>query len=228
MDAEAIAKAAPRQVLADHAYDVLVELLVDGRLEAGSAINIDGLARSMEISRTPIREALARLEATSLIRRTALKGYRVAPLPSTEELLELMDARLVIEPVNASLACARNNESLVTQLQDSVDTMAKAPRGAVFAEFREYLQADERFHFLISSGAGNRYLLSAYTALGGQAQRFRLFAGRGVTDAAQAIDEHSQIVRAFAEGDPAGAQAAMTRHLERARARTVEESLSTS
>jgi DNA-binding GntR family transcriptional regulator len=146
MDAQAITTVAPRQVLADHAYDVLVELLVDGRLEAGSAINIDSLARSMEISRTPIREALARLEATNLVRRTALKGYRVAPLPSTEELLELMDARLVIEPVNAFLACDRNNSSLVAQLQQSLTVMTTSPRGAVFSEFRDYLQADEQFH----------------------------------------------------------------------------------
>jgi DNA-binding GntR family transcriptional regulator len=224
---DAIAKAAPRQVLADHAYDVLVELLVDGRLEAGSAINIDALARSMEISRTPIREALARLESTSMIRRTALKGYRVAPIPSTDELLELMDARLVIEPVNAFLACGRNNQTLVTQLQETVSVMSTAPRGSVFSEFRDYLQADEQFHFLIANGAGNRYLLSAYTALGGQAQRFRLFAGRGVTDAVEAIDEHTNIVQAFADGDPDGARAAMATHLERARTRMIEESLGT-
>jgi DNA-binding GntR family transcriptional regulator len=225
MDAHAIAKVAPRHVLADHAYEVLVELLVDGRLEAGSAINIDALARSMEISRTPIREALARLEATSLVRRTAMKGYRVAPLPSTEELLELMDARLVIEPVTAFLASGRSDESLVQQLQGSLATMTSSPRGAVFSEFREYLQADEQFHFLIASGAGNRFLLSAYTALGGQAQRFRLFTGRGVIDADDAIEEHSRIVQAFADGDSEGARAAMTRHLEGVRMRSIEESL---
>jgi DNA-binding GntR family transcriptional regulator len=103
--------------------------------------------------------------------------------------------------------------------------MSTAPRGSVFSEFRDYLQADERFHLLIASGAGNRYLLSAYTALGGQAQRFRLFAGRGVTDAVEAIEEHTSIVQAFADGDPATARAAMTTHLERARTRMIEESL---
>src|ERR1700710_2520004 len=101
------AKAAPRQGLADHVYDELIESLVDGRVGAGSALNIDALAREMEGSQTPIREALARLEATGLVRRTALKGYRVAPILSTEELVELMDARLVLEPVNAYLACNR-------------------------------------------------------------------------------------------------------------------------
>src|ERR1700712_642343 len=200
-DAPRAAKVAPRQVLADHVYDELIESLVDGRVAAGSALNIDALAREMEVSQTPIREALARLESTGLVRRTALKGYRVAPVLSTEELVELMDARLVLEPVNAFLACNRVTDSLVAVMDTAIADMAAAPTGPTFADFREYLEADERFHNHIAEAASHRFLLSAYAALGGQVQRMRLFAGDGVPDAEHAIREHGRIRDAFADGD---------------------------
>jgi len=82
-----------RQVLADHVYEALLEWLMDGRLEPGAAVSIDGMARELDVSPTPVREALARLEHTGMVRRVALKGYRVAPVFTREDFAELMEAR---------------------------------------------------------------------------------------------------------------------------------------
>jgi DNA-binding GntR family transcriptional regulator len=218
-------RVAPRQALADHVYDELIAALVDGALAAGSALNIDALSRELDVSHSPVREALARLEATGLVRRTALKGYRVAPVFSTEDLVELLDARLVLEPVNAFLACNRVTDALVEQLEHTIVDLGAAPRGPSFADFRPYWEADERFHMLIAEAAHNQFLLSAYAALGGQVQRFRLFAGLGVTDADHAIREHRTIVDAFANGDAESARAAMNDHLHGVKARAVAESI---
>ncbi|MFP7760201.1 GntR family transcriptional regulator [Marisediminicola sp. LYQ134] len=214
-----------RLMLADHVYDELLTALIDGRYSGGSPLSIDGLARELEVSQTPIREALARLESTGLVRRTALKGYRVAPLFTTEELAELTDARLVIEPVNAYLACQRVDDELVARLQDSIDDLAASPTGPSFAEFRGYWEADERFHRLIAEHAHNQFLLSAYRALGGQVQRFRLFVGLGVTDAEHAIAEHTAILEAFARGDADEAREAMRRHIGGVKRRSLNESV---
>ena len=107
MAPEGVASRPVRQVLTDHVYDTLLEMLMDGRFQPSEALSIDGLARELDVSATPVREAFARLEVTGLVIRAALRGYRVAPLPSTAELTELMDARLIIEPVNALRACER-------------------------------------------------------------------------------------------------------------------------
>src|SRR5690606_18753046 len=93
-----------RRALADQVYDRLIADLVDGRIEPDSAISIDGLARSLGVSQTPIREALGRLEATGLVTRLPFKGYRAAPPLSLEDLRQLSEARRVIEPANARLA----------------------------------------------------------------------------------------------------------------------------
>jgi len=216
-------KIAPRQVLADHVYDELLVSLIDGSLQAGDALNMDALARQLEVSQTPIREALARLEATGMVRRTALKGYRVAPLFSTEEIVELMDARLVLEPVNAFLSCERVTDELVAELQQSITDLATSPRGPSFSNFRSYWEADERFHRLIAENAHNRFLFAAYNSLGGQVQRFRLFGGLGVTDADHAIREHTLILEAFADGDAEKAREMMVHHLKGVKSRSVNE-----
>lgn len=207
-----------RQLLADHVYDVILVSLMDGRLEAGASVNIEGLARALDVSPTPVREALARLEATGMVQREARRGYRVSPLPTVDELDDLMVARLTLEPANAEIACGKADASLTALLRYSTDALASAPIGPSFTDFREYLEADERFHRLIAEGTGNKFLVASFDALGGQLQRFRLFRG-GVTDNKQAVREHRAIVRAFEKRDAAAAAAAMRTHICAVRAR---------
>ncbi|MBN9131042.1 GntR family transcriptional regulator [Paenarthrobacter ureafaciens] len=212
-----------RQVLADHVYEALLEWLMDGRLEPGAAVSIDGMARELEVSPTPVREALARLEHTGMVRRVALKGYRVAPVFTREDFAELMEARLSIEPVNARLACSRMTPDGLAALKQAVEDLRTAPRGGSFAEYRSYLEADERFHQLIAAQASNQFLLAAYNTLGGQIQRFRLFGGVGITDAEQAIAEHQAVLDALLSGDPEAAASAMTKHVENVRGRAMAD-----
>jgi DNA-binding GntR family transcriptional regulator len=212
-----------RQVLADHVYEELLASLIDGRLEPGAAVSIDGTARELNVSPTPVREALARLEHTGMVRRVALKGYRVAPMFTQEDFAELMEARLAIEPVNARLACARLTPRDHAALAEAVADLKKARRGPSFAEFRDYLEADERFHRLIAEQTGNQFMVAAYSALGGQVQRFRLFGGVGITDAEQAIAEHQSVLDAFSSGDPEKAAAAMAEHVQNVRGRAIAD-----
>ena len=214
-----------RQILADRVYEEIFASLMDGRFEAGASISIDGTARDLDVSPTPVREALARLEATGMVRRFALRGYRVAPLFTTDELAELLDARLVIEPVTALRACERVTPELNKALEKSIMDLRNAPRGASFTEFRGSWEADERFHRLIAESAANQFILSAYHSLGGQVQRFRFFGGLGVTDADFAIKEHTTILEAFTAGDPEKARKAMIAHLSGVKQRAIKDAL---
>ena len=214
-------RAVNRQVLADHVYTELLASLMDGRLAPGSAVSIDGTARDLDVSPTPVREALARLEHTGMVRRVALKGYRVAPVFTREDFAELMEARLAIEPVNARLACERMDQGGLAELKKAVEDLKSAPRGPAFAEFKDYLEADERFHQLIAQQTGNQFMEAAYSALGGQIQRFRLFGGVGITDAECAIAEHEAVLDAISAGHPGKAEAAMAAHIQQVRSRAI-------
>lgn len=216
-------RAVSRQVLADHVYAELLASLMDGRLAPGAVVSIDGTARDLDVSPTPVREALARLEHTGMVRRVALKGYRVAPVFTQEDFAELMEARLAIEPVNARLACERISKLGLAELEQAVEDLKSAPRGPSFAEFKDYLEADERFHQLIAKQTGNQFMEAAYSSLGGQVQRFRLFGGVGITDAEFAIAEHQAVLEAVTTGDPDKAAAAMADHIRQVRARAIAD-----
>lgn len=208
-----------RTSLADSVYDILLARLMEGSPEPGEPLNIDGLARTLEVSPTPVREALARLESTGLVTRAALKGYRVAPLFTAREIDDLMDARAVIEPVNARLATNRMTSGVISKLAVTIDELTESPRGPGFTEIRDYWAADERFHNIIAEHADNEFLLSAYRALGGHVQRFRLFGGLGVTDADAAIAEHTSILAAIEASDADAAQRAMAEHISSVKTR---------
>lgn len=216
-------RAVSRQVLADHVYAELLASLMDGRLAPGAVVSIDGTARDLDVSPTPVREALARLEHTGMVRRVALKGYRVAPVFTREDFAELMEARLAIEPVNAHLASVRIDRKGLADLEKAVEDLKAAPRGPSFAEFKDYLEADERFHQLIAQHTGNQFMEAAYAALGGQIQRFRLFGGVGITDADSAIAEHQAVLDALSSGNPGKAEAAMAEHIRQVRARAIAD-----
>lgn len=203
-----------RQVLADTVYQEMLSSLVDGRLEPGAPISIDGVARDLSVSPTPVRESLARLESTGLVSREALRGYRAAPRFTIGDLTGLMEARLVIEPVNAFRACQRATPELIRALQQSILALRAAPRGgAAFADFRASWVADERFHRLLAEASGNKFILAAYHSLGGQIQRFRFVGGLGAKDAYHAVEEHTTIVEAFQAADPETAREAMIDHI---------------
>lgn len=213
----------PRLVV-DEVYDRLVELIVDRHIAADARLGIDALSRELGVSTSPMREALARLESTGLVRRTALRGYRVAPELTPVELVQLLDARLLIEPGAAGAAASRHPAAdLAADLDSTIQALSDAPRGPTFESFREYYEADRRFHHVVIAGTGNPFLAHAYDALGGQFQRFRLFSGRGVTDADATIAEHSAVRDAIVAGDPQGADAAMRRHLIGVRTRALGE-----
>jgi DNA-binding GntR family transcriptional regulator len=212
-----------RQVLVDGVYDTLVTFLMSGTLLPGDPVGIDSLSRSLEVSPTPVREALARIEATGLVVREPLRGYRVAPRMSPKDLREIMEARILIEPYNAAAVCAHRSEELMGELSSALNQMRGAPTGPTYREFREFLWPDAHFHQIIAAHAGNHFLSEALSRLGAHLDRFHLFAGAGVSDAPQTILEHEAVFSAIEQGSSDKARKAMKRHLQGVLERAIRE-----
>ncbi len=212
-----------RQPIADQMYEVLLGQFMNGSRAPGETLNIGALSRELNVSQTPLREALARLEHTGLVRREALRGYRVAPVMGRAEIVQLMDARLLLEPKLASEAALRVTPEFLREIRDTVIDFADAEAGAdVESEtFGLYWNADHRFHTLIASQAGNPFLESAYAALSGQIQRFRLFSKMGRTGLEEAVPEHEAILAALEARDGDAAGEAMRRHVAQAMERAI-------
>ena len=86
-----------RRGLRDRVYDLVLDMLMSSSVEPGTRLSIDAIARDLNVSPTPVREALVQLERTGLVTRVAHKGYRVAPPIADGQLEALFEARLVLE-----------------------------------------------------------------------------------------------------------------------------------
>jgi DNA-binding GntR family transcriptional regulator len=200
-------------VLVDGVYETLTTYLLSGTLAPGDPVSIDSLSRDLEVSPTPIREALARIEAVGLVVREPLRGYRVAPQISSSDFRQLMAARLLIEPYNAAAACTYEGPELLEELREALALMRSAPTGPTYREFRAFLRADAQFHQVIAKYAGNHFLAEALERLGAHLHRFRLFGDDGVTDSELSVQEHEAVYDAIAAGSAEGARKAMKRHI---------------
>ncbi|WGW13199.1 GntR family transcriptional regulator [Saxibacter everestensis] len=208
-----------RLSLSDAVHEALMEQLMSGEIRPDSVLRIDVIGRELGVSHSPVREALSRLEARGLVVRNALKGYRAAPLLTSDELSQLYAARLAVEPANAFAASGNVNAKFLRHLEDTVRRGRKARKGPTFDDYRGYLEAEEDFHNSIKQQADNRFLASAYDSIGGQLQRYRIFDDRGVPDAEPALAEHSEIIEAFRSGSADDACNAMQRHIRNSRRR---------
>lgn len=220
-----------RRLLRDEVQDALQSRLLDGRYPAGASLSIDALARELGVSPTPVREALVRMEDTGLVRRTALKGYRVAPLLSAQAMGELMDARAVLE-VEAVHGTGPRMAEVTPLLEQAyaahaqvIDRLHLEPAAADFrvTSIRDHFTADWAFHQIILDECGNRYVRQLVHSLAPRIHRQRQALGHGLTDAQEALGEHRRILDAYASGDITQATQAMRHHLAQVRARAIAE-----
>jgi DNA-binding GntR family transcriptional regulator len=206
-----------RQVLADDVYEAVKALVMDHVIAPGARVSIDGLARELGVSQTPIREALARLESDGLVTKEPLRGYSATPLLTRAEVDDLFQFRLLIEPWVAGRAAALANRDDHARIAAEIASCPEAPPSDAYEEFKALAAHDSRFHTLLATLAGNQQLRNALERTHCHLHIFRLYsAGGGGT---QTLSEHQRIAAAVTRGSPTAAAGAMREHLERARDR---------
>ena len=209
--------AAPRQSLVDSAYQALSQAIFDGTLAPGSQVHIRQLAETLDISITPMREALSRAAAQRLLIHNANRGFQVAPLLTDAEHRSLFATRTLIE--TAAVPQIADPVATAERLQEHVETMTTAAGGPSFAEFSQYTTADGAFHRTLVVGAESPFMTIAWDSLYIHLHVSRLYAGAGVVDAGTGLAEHRLIVDALQSGDKEAALAALLAHLRSAESR---------
>lgn len=215
----------PRRILTDDVYDAVAALLMDGVIPPGAKANIESIARDLDVSATPVREALVRLESEGLVVKRALKGYTATPLLDVRGFNDLFHMRLLLEPEAARLAADRIPRATLAELRERVDSMtAAAESGPVtnehFADYKAFASEDAALHRTIAEASGIGLLSDAINRLQPHLQQYRLYFERGVANETNA--EHSAILEVLEKRDAAGAEAAMRAHLERSHGRVNE------
>ncbi|GAA4342200.1 GntR family transcriptional regulator [Microbacterium rhizosphaerae] len=202
---------APRRVLADEVYEILRESLLSQRIAPGARLNLDQLARELHVSNTPVRQALARLEADGLVTKEPYIGFTASPLLDSRTIEELYDLRLLIEPAGAGRAAKRGPAEWIAKLEEIV-TAAEGMLEEQLPEHAEALgNADAEFHLAVASAGGNGVIVDYLGQVLTQMSRYTLYSSRQA--AHHAWEEHRTVLEAIERGDSDEALKAMRAHL---------------
>jgi DNA-binding GntR family transcriptional regulator len=202
-----------RPPLADDVHDVLVDMLMTHTLAPGSKLNIEVLAKTLGVSPTPVREALARVEAEGLVVKEPRRGYLVAPVISLDDLHSLIEFRLLVEPAAAAAATRRATPEQAARLQELARS-GGADDSNDPAVNRLGMLYDARFHDAVAELTGNPWLRESLVRLRSHLHMYRLY--YHARQGAATNVEHERIADAIATGEPELAETAMREHLHTA------------
>lgn len=214
-----------RTTLTEQTYELLKERILDRDLMPGARLNIDALGRDLGVSSSPLREALARLEAERLVVSALYNGYTVAPEPSLAYLSDLIDFRVMLEGRSALVGAPRKNPEILAEMRAMARQMAITRKlGSRYKQYRRFVAADIRFHQAIVRSGGNEVITLAYLGMNAILHQARLYLHRssGEARAAAVAQEHEQILRAFESGDGKAADNALRYHLEGGKRRLID------
>lgn len=198
----------------DRAYETIRGLILSGELSAGDPLGEEALAERCGVSRTPVREALRRLEADLMIRRTSSKRSFVADW-SLDDVEDAFELRAMLEGYAARRAAERMTE-------DALDRM-RACNGAISAAIAKpkpdaatFLDRNREFHAMVLEAAGSRRLTNLITALIEQPVVWRTAHHYDPEAFRQSHSEHADLLSAFERRDGAWAETIMAGHIRRA------------
>lgn len=200
-----------RVVVADETYERLKALIMDHAIAPGDRISIDGLSRELDVSQTPVREALARLESEGLAVKIPMRGYWATGLLTPEEIKDLYDFRRLIEPWAARRAAERVEDTSARSLLEEVGSVT-APQESSYKAYRALASHDERFHGLVADVSGSEQMRKALENTHCHLHIFRLHWDRSFGP--HTLAEHRRIAEAITSRAPDEAEQAMVDHLD--------------
>ncbi|GHD00414.1 GntR family transcriptional regulator [Zhihengliuella salsuginis] len=190
---------------ADEAYVLLAEMIETGRLSPGTFHTESGLVDEVGIGRTPLREAVQRLDRDRLVRIRPGRGIEI-PTNSVEDQLRRLEVRRAMEPLAVALACERATAADLARVQVLAEELAGMD------ELESYVAAVRETHRLLCEASYNEYLADAMTPLQGLSRRFWL---AHILDPVQEVQAgkglHLELLRAIVDRDAEAAQRASIR-----------------
>lgn len=202
-----------RPLLRDVAYERLKDAIRDGELRPGEALSETRLSEALQISRTPIREALQQLAQEGLVQNLPNRAMTVAA-PSMQEVLNVLHVRSLLDPEISRLVANSASPEVIAVLQEAVDQMNDA---AESGDRSAWSRADTIYHEMLTKSCPNSLLGQLalqmrnrihYLATDSQTTPVRLI---------ECTEEHQLVVNAISEQDPAAAREAMEKHIEQLR-----------
>lgn len=193
-------------------FESLREAILLGRLRPGERLMELQLADEMGVSRTPVREAIRKLELDGFVVMIPRKGAYVAGI-TIKDIADVFEVRAALEGLAAGLAAERITDNELDQLERALVHVRDFQIGSDIGGFAE---GDTAFHDIIYQASRNQQLVQIITHLREHIQRFRRTSLSQPGRTKIALDEHRAIVEAIAERDTEQARILAREHIENA------------
>ncbi|MBA4861084.1 GntR family transcriptional regulator [Streptomyces sp. PSKA54] len=195
---------------ADRVYHHVKQGVLDRRYQGGTLLTEGELAEAVGVSRTPVREALLRLEVEGLIKLYPKKGALVLPV-SAQEIADVVETRLLVEE-HAARKAVPATPQLIARLEELLE---KQRAQAAAGDLAEAAITDRCFHAEIVRSGGNEILSRLYDQLRDRQLRMGVAVLHSHPDRiAKTLVEHQEILDALRSGDGTAAVAAVHRHID--------------
>jgi len=209
--------------LYEQTYQALRSSILSGELAPGDRLVETQLAEQLQVSRTPIREAIRQLQQEELVAADANGGLRVATI-STTDAVQLYDCRIALEQLAVVGACEKANTFQLKEMHQYVVSAQKLVKSkSSDLNSLQLLDLDYRFHHLIAESSGNKWLVSLLDQVFDKMALLRIQTTYHNPEVLEIRNEDQQIYEAIAQRDFAAATQAIRNHLSASKARVVQE-----
>jgi DNA-binding GntR family transcriptional regulator len=211
------------QLLHEQTYEMLRAAILSGELAAGSRLIETQLAEQLQVSRTPIREALRLLQRDHLVTVDPQGAMRVALL-SIDDAVQLYDCRIALEQLSVSAACRMATPEQIEQIEA---TLQQAERAILNSSHSltpyQLLHLDYQFHRLLAESSDNTWLVQILDQVFDKMSLLRLRTIEHNPNVLEIRGEHRRILEAVRKRDALAAMQAIQYHLISSKDRVVEE-----
>lgn len=195
--------------LRDVVFNTLRQAIITGEFAPGERLMEIVLAERLGVSRTPVREAIRKLELEGLVVMVPRKGAEVARI-TEDGLKEVLEVRCAMEELAVVLACQRISPEGKDQLKKAHEEFVDAVQKK---DILEIASKDEAFHQCIFEQTGNKRLLQIITNLKEQMYRYRMEYVKDIGYHESLIAEHEKLLNAIVSGDKKSAEDVMRCHI---------------
>lgn len=194
-------------------YKAIRKRILLREFRTGEQIPVGGVAQALGVSRTPVIDALKRLESEGLVEIRARRGTFVRGL-TANDIRELLEVREAIElfSVRAAIRTARN-VGLAERLAEIARLMEACTEGDTFADYDRFIEWDRTFHDAIVETSNNARMMELYRSLHAHQHIMRAHYFRELVPARQVNAAHAAIIAALCAGDVAAAERAVSDHV---------------
>lgn len=202
---------------ADRAYKALREQIFRGDIPTGQRLREEELADTLEVSRSPVREALRRLAEEGLVELVHNRGATVSQWDAGE-LHAILDIRAMLEGYGIKRATSRMSDSEIDRLEGLCVDAEQVLRDGGLDGMRMIADINQEFHMVILSAAGSTRLVNTLSGLSRVPLLFGVHPDAYEDAMKRALAHHREIVDALRSRDDGWAESAMTAHIRAARA----------